>query len=498
MITSPLKLKRWEDVLVDLPDRQLKDYLLRGITEGFRIGFDYNLLSKLRSSSTNLLSAAENPDVVDSYLAKELHLGRIAHVSDPSALPFLQYSPFGVIPKKYKPGKWRLIFNLSAPHNHSVNDGILKELCSFSYVSVDDVVSSILLMGRGTLMAKLDIKEAYRMVPVHPEDRLLLGMKWKDQTYIDKTLPFGLRSAPLIFTAVGDGIEWAMRKGGVQCVFHYVDDFITLGRPGSDECTSNLATCLQICSDLGAPIEVDKCEGPATCLPFLGIEIDTVQLELRLPLDKLQRVRELVIEWRGKKACTKRELLSLIGLLQHAAKVVKPGRTFVRRMIDLSMIAKKPQDHLRLNKAFRSDLEWWHYFVGQWNGISLLAPFQRQYPDEEITSDASGSWGCGAFHGSKWFQLKWEQNAVQLNIMIKELIPIVIAVMLWGNSWAGMTIQARCDNQAVVEIINRRSSKDQEAMHLLRCLSFAEARFGCFLTAKHIAGIQNTLAYALS
>ena len=71
--------------------------------------------------------------------------------------------PFGVIPKKYKPGKWRLIFNLSAPHNHSVSDGILKELCSFSYVSVDDVVSSILLMGCGTLMAKLDIKEAYRM-----------------------------------------------------------------------------------------------------------------------------------------------------------------------------------------------------------------------------------------------------------------------------------------------------------------------------------------------
>lgn len=156
MITSPQKLKRWEEVLVDLPDRQLKDYLLRGITEGFRIGFDYNLLSKLRSSSTNLLSAAENPDIVDSYLAKELHLGRIAHVCDPSALPFLQYSPFGVIPKKYKPGKWRLIFNLSAPHNHSVNDGILKELCSFSYVSVDDVVSSILPMGRGTLMAKLD------------------------------------------------------------------------------------------------------------------------------------------------------------------------------------------------------------------------------------------------------------------------------------------------------------------------------------------------------
>ena len=179
-----------------------------------------------------------------------------------------------------------------------------------------------------------------------------------------------------------------------------------------------------------------------------------MKLELRLPLDKLHRVQELVIEWRGKKACIKCDLMSLIGLLQHAAKVVRPGRTFVRCMIDLSMVAKKPQDHLRLNKAFRSDLEWWHYFVGQWNGISLLAPFQRQHPDGEVTSDASGSWGCEAFHGSKWFQIQWEQNAVHLNIMNKELIPIVVATMLWGHSWAGMTIQAHCDNQAVVEIIN--------------------------------------------
>ena len=178
--------------------------------------------------------------------------------------------------------------------------------------------------------------------------------------------------------------------------------------------------------------------------------------------------------------------------------MVRPGRTFVRRMIDLSMVAKKPQDNLRLNKAFRSDLEWWHYFVGQWNGISLLAPFQRQHPDGEVTSDALGSWDCGAFHGSKWFQVQWKQNAVQLNIMNKELIPIVVATMLLGHSWAGMTIQARCDNQAVVEIINWRSSKDQEAMHLLRCLSFAEARFGFFITAKHISGIHNILADALS
>ena len=124
-------------------------------------------------------------------------------------------------------------------------------------------------------------------------------------------------------------------------------------------------------------IESDKCEGPATCLPFLGIVIDTMQLELRLPFDKLQWVLELVIEWWGKKACTKSDPLSLIGLLQQAVKVVRQGCTFVRYMISLSMVAKKPQDHPRLNKAFGFDLEWWYYFISQWNGLSLLAPFSK-------------------------------------------------------------------------------------------------------------------------
>ena len=81
-----------------------------------------------------------------------------------------------------------------------MNDGISKELCSLSYVRVDDIVPVIQRLGWGTLLAKLDIQAAYmyRTVPVHPDDRQLLGMVWKGSIYIDTTLPFGLRSAPKI------------------------------------------------------------------------------------------------------------------------------------------------------------------------------------------------------------------------------------------------------------------------------------------------------------
>ena len=102
--------------------------------------------------------------------------------------------------------------DLSSPMGHSVNDGIDKELAGLSYVSIDDVIRCILQVGRGAKLAKIDIKQAYRNVPVHPEDRHLLGMAWNDEIYLDKVLPFGLRSAPIIFTAVADGIQWIIQK----------------------------------------------------------------------------------------------------------------------------------------------------------------------------------------------------------------------------------------------------------------------------------------------
>ena len=112
-------------------------------------------------------------------------------------------------------------------------------------------------------------------------------MRWQVELYFDKVLPFGLRSAPIIFTAIADGIEWMIRQRGVHNIFHYVDDFIIVGKPNTQECASALATTLETFSALGVPAEPEKCEGPLTILPILGIEVDTVEMQLRLPADKL-------------------------------------------------------------------------------------------------------------------------------------------------------------------------------------------------------------------
>ena len=118
--------------------------------------------------------------------------------------PYVHVSQFGVIPKNHQPNKWRLIVDLSHPVGHSINDGIPKTLCSLSYITVDQAIEHIQKMGHGTLLAKIGIKHAFRLLPVHPADRHLLAMHWKNQIFIGTCLPFGLRSAPKFFNTLAD------------------------------------------------------------------------------------------------------------------------------------------------------------------------------------------------------------------------------------------------------------------------------------------------------
>ena len=140
----------------------------------------------------------------------------------------------------------------------------------------------------------------------------------------------GLRSAPKIFNSVADALEWILHRFGIQELFHYLDDCITIGSADLNECAINKEIMTVTCGLLGTPLAQEKCEGPSIIITFLGIEIDTTNMQLQLPKEKLDRLSQLVTEWSIKKSCTKRELDSLIGQLQHAYAVVNPGRSFLK------------------------------------------------------------------------------------------------------------------------------------------------------------------------
>ena len=131
------------------------------------------------------------------------------------------------------------------------------------------------------MLAKFDLESAYRMVPVHPQDHLLLGLRWQGATYVDGALPFSLRSASKLFTVVADALLWIMGQHGVREGIHYLDDFLILGP--ADSRGKALETCTVICHRLGVAVAPHKTEGPGTSISVLGILIDSERMVLQCP-----------------------------------------------------------------------------------------------------------------------------------------------------------------------------------------------------------------------
>ena len=198
----------------------------------------------------------------------------------------------------------------------------------------------------------------------------------------------------------------------------------------------------------------------------MGIEIDFVAGSLRLPAEKLHRLESTIENWGDRKVCTHKELESLIGQLNHTCKVVCPGRTFHRRMIDLLTATRpgtshRPHHHIRLNQEFRADLAWWCQFLLPWNGVGVVEA-SNSSPSIKFTSNASGSWGCGAWHGVRWFQHPWSETKQRLAISTKELFLIVVAAAIWGSEWKG-AYQLR--ESRPVNILRWRGSDSPSHLH---------------------------------
>ena len=148
-------------------------------------------------------------------------------------LPNFHCSGLSLVPKH--DANWCGIYYLYAPYGSSINDSINSQDYMLCYCFVDDAFAIVSTLGRGDLMAKIDLKNAFRLIPVRPQDWKLLGIKWRDQFYIDTCLPFGLQSAPFLFNQLADAIHWSLQHNhGVRHVFHYLD-FFTTGSPDSTE-----------------------------------------------------------------------------------------------------------------------------------------------------------------------------------------------------------------------------------------------------------------------
>ena len=222
-------------------------------------------------------------------------------------------------------------------------------------------------------MSKLDIKSAFRNIPVHMPEWELLGMKWQGLYYFDTVLPFGLRSAPYLFDQFSCMLEWVIKtKLGIPNIIHILDDFFFVTKPPRSDCLTALCNILCLFTELDIPVAPGKTFPPTTSLEFMGVLLDSIKMEARLPLDKLTRTKEALHEWSHKKSATLKELQSLIGTLQFVCRVVVSGRAVLQLIISLNKGISNSRWHIKLNTEFRKDISMWLTFLEHWNGVSFF------------------------------------------------------------------------------------------------------------------------------
>ena len=414
-------------------------------------------------------------------------------------------SPMGAFIRKHS-SKLRVVHDLSWPPGSSINTHIDETLCTLQYIMIDDAVEHVIRYGKDTLMAKLDIKNAYKHIIVDPHDWHLLGLSWPSvngvtEYYIDLTLPFGLRSSPYLFDQFARGLQFIMESKGVTDVEHYLDDFFTCGPPNTDICHVNLVKMIEACDESGFEINPDKLVSETTSLEFLGIIIDSELMQLQISPERLSCIYDELKLWNNRKSCTKRELLSIIGKLSFICRVVKSGRTFLRRMIDLSKTAKYLHFKVKLNKEFREDIKWWLDYLPIWNGVSVIAASNwYNNIDLHLYTDSSDK-GIGCIFKSDWFLVPFTGPRAMLkcqSINWRELYAIVKAIATWGELLKNMKLLMYCDNESVTYIVNSGTSRNADIMKLVRCLFYLCAHYNIDYRCEHIAGVNNTASDLLS
>lgn len=472
------------------------------IFDGFLYGFFTHFEGpEISSHSSNSFAALSNPAAVDDKLQKELAAGRVAGPFDHPPFANFKVSPLS-LREKDTPGEYRLLHNLSHPYDDTaVNTNISHQNSTVQYEGIQEAIKHIQDLGPGCYMAKSDIQSAFRLVPLHASQHHLMGFMWRGKYYYDKFLPMGLSSSCQIFQKIASGIVYILKhKFNIDRIVNILDDFLFLALTKS-VCNKALFTFRALCEHLGIPVALHKTSPEAgTSEIFTGIQLCSISMQARLPENKLSKYRENVLWFLDQSTVSLHQLKSIIGQLQFSTSVVRIGKPFLRRLIDNSCSSAPYNPHRRVSlyPSAKKDLRIWAQFLDHYNGISLIyQPTLTPSNSINLYSDASKQGWAGTY-GSSWVQGTWPQSWVKKNIALLELYPICLLIHLFKHKLSGANILFHCDNQAIVTIINKQTSKNKDIMQLLRPLILALMTNNITFKAVYLSTHDNTLADAIS
>ena len=478
------------DLYLNGYDENLRRYLVDGFTKGFSLE---NVQFTTNDSDKILSSALIRPEIVDKKLKKEIKLNRLLGPLQESPFQNPVYSPLGIVPKKVK-GEFRVIHHLSYPVGTSINDGIPKSESTVHYTSISEAIRLIVKSGNNCYLAKSDIQSAFRIIPISPKDYHLLGFKWNNHCYFDRCLPMGASSSCAIFEKFSTAIEWIVKNYiSNTYVIHVLDVFLFISNNYND-CMTSLRIFLRLCSDIGIPIADEKTVGPFTCLPFLGIELNTVTMSASLPEDKIKKILNLIDNFLSRTTVTLKELQSLNGMLNFSCGIIAPARAFCRRLYNLSIGVSKSYYRIKMTKSVKSDLQVWKSFLLEYNYKTFFLDYKWKNSNIlRLETDASSTIGFGARFENRWLAGTWEPKCLRMNIALLEIYPIYLALVVWKDYFANKCINIFSDNMSVVFILNNFSSKDDFIMIIVRLLVLHCMKNNILIKSTHICGRENKI-----
>ena len=318
------------------------------------------------------------------------------------------------------------------------------------YASIEDAVHLVKASGVGSFMAKTDIKKAYRIIPIEPQQYHLFCFERKNSFYFDKCLQMGCSSSSQIFEKFSSAVDLVAKHHlKIPHICHILDDFFLVD-PNQSGYQNKLDIFSQTCAPINIPMAPDKTTATNTTMCFMGYEIDSVKSEIHLPSDKLEKCNS----WEGIS-------LSYYWFNLGGVKTISQHQGHQGGKERFAYLASLPAFLQRYNSLPRGNVP----------GTNIKALDHRSRK------------GFGLFLDNHWFYREWPAWWKHQNIVLLELVPIVLAVETWGCGFQNAAVTCHMDNKALVAIINKQSSKLRVVMTMIRRLVQASLKYNFLFKA---------------
>ena len=253
---------------------------------------------------------------------------------------------------------------------------------------------------------------------------------------------------------------------------------------------------VRLLENLGVQEAREKWVGPTRRLNCVGTLVDAENQRLEVLPERQKQLEIELTTWLSKKSCVLKEIQSLVGKLQFICNVVRPGRLFMSRMLDLLHKTGK-HDRIRISSEFKKDVLWWLKFMPLFNGSGILWMLHIKQPDKILASDACLQ-GMGAVCGREFVKARFPDEWIGQNIAYLELLAVIVMCKTWSKTLQGKSILIKCDNESICTVFNTGRARDTTLLQLMREMVFVAATGQFEFRTVHVRSKTNILPYLLS